>query len=586
MTYVPNSFDKENKTFKLAFKGIDLSHNEVQYNFYNSFPISARTTYKENNDKTPNWEGISWKELEWHNYIDGSVFNSYVYSRSIHKILPEDKFYFILKNKLKNISTFLAHYTAFVELPKTELLSTQTIKIGSTSYIASNYMLLNFAVDFKSLNDYMSSTSYISADLTKLRRYYLTTANDNRYVDSNNNPIATTTFSPLLMKDYQYINNSSNSNNYTLKYYMKDLLIKPNGKTYGLHVLNDLAKKINGVGFKKLEVFGHWIGSYYFGYDFTKNASIPGYFLWDDKFKIPSSITHFTYIRETGLIKNNDSKPFVNVNVDKQIIGDEQTSEGLNIANLFASMNFNSNLDLSWLTIKNVTAISNAFNTCTTIIKIPTIIIKDNISISCESTFTGCEQLTNILSSSLQFQNSVILNASNMFNGCYNLISIPESLKNFSNTCSMAKMFNNCNSLTGINNNNLFNQQNSNFNNMFNNCNSLTYVDSSVKLPSTIQNCEGMFQNCTSLSSINLVTFFPDKLPSGVINLQNMFYGCTEITGVFPVDRFEKTGIQKSIKGCVYGCTKLSNYTSDYEDTYGKYGPPGTTYSKISDDWK
>ena len=138
--------------------------------------------------------------------------------------------------------------------------------------------------------------------------------------------------------------------------------------------------------------------------------------------------------------------------------------------------------------------------------------------------FFYCNSLTSLDVSS--FNTAYVTNMNNMFAGCSNMPSLTLGVNfNTSNVTNMADMFNGCSLLTNLDVKQFDTSKVTNMSLMFNNCKHLTSLDLSNFNTSRVTDMKYMFNTCERLTSLNINSFDT----SNVTNMENMFGSCASL---------------------------------------------------------
>ena len=234
--------------------------------------------------------------------------------------------------------------------------------------------------------------------------------------------------------------------------------------------------------------------------------------------------------------------------------------------------------DASFANCTTLTSTASWFNGCSNLVTITGV---NNLNTSnvvdMSNMFFGCSSLMSLDVSG--FNTANVTNMQYMFNGCSGLTDLDVSGFNTANVTNMGWMFRGCSGLTTLNVSN-FNTANvtnmggmfyfcsglttldvSNFNTanvtemweMFSFCSGLTSLDVSNFNTSNVTNIWGMFHNCSSLTSLDVSNFNT----SNVTNMNYMFFGCSGLT-TLDVSNFNTSKVT-NMGGMFHACSGLTS---------------------------
>ena len=215
------------------------------------------------------------------------------------------------------------------------------------------------------------------------------------------------------------------------------------------------------------------------------------------------------------------------INVQKIDFKNIDTSNVVDMSNMFFYCNSLTSLDVSSFNTAYVTNMNNMFAGCS---NMPSLTLGVNFNTSnvtnMADMFNGCSLLTNL--DVKQFDTSKVTNMSLMFNNCKHLTSLDLSNFNTSRVTDMSSMFNTCERLTSlyISSFNTFNV--TNMKNMFGSCYALTALDLSNFTTPYLIDMNNMFYNCNGLVSLDLSNFST----SDSTNMSNLFTYCSQLKQV------------------------------------------------------
>lgn len=175
----------------------------------------------------------------------------------------------------------------------------------------------------------------------------------------------------------------------------------------------------------------------------------------------------------------------------------------------------------------NVVDMSNMFIYCANLKRLDASGFNTSNVEDMSNMFFNCASLTNLDVSN--FNTSNVTDMNNMFAGCSNMTSLTLGVNfNTSNVTNMADMFNGCSLLTNLDVKQFDTSKVSNMSLMFNNCKHLTSLDLSNFNTSQVTDMKYMFNTCERLTSLNINSFDT----SNVTNMENMFGSCKALTSL------------------------------------------------------
>ncbi len=179
-----------------------------------------------------------------------------------------------------------------------------------------------------------------------------------------------------------------------------------------------------------------------------------------------------------------------------------------NMSDLFADCSSLTSIDLTYFNFKNLKKTQYMFNRCSnlTTIILPTDEKATSLQ-NCKSMFYGCSQLRSIDLSKFSFVN--VGDLSSLFQNCANLETIifPQD-EIASNVQEFGHMFSGCEKLTTINLSNIDFKNARKLSYMFNGCTLLNNINLPTSAKANkVEYYQGMFLNCESITSIDLSNF-------------------------------------------------------------------------------
>lgn len=165
--------------------------------------------------------------------------------------------------------------------------------------------------------------------------------------------------------------------------------------------------------------------------------------------------------------------------------------------------------------------------------------------------FMSCSRLTNLDVSN--FNTSNVTSMGGMFFGCSGLASLDVSNFNTSRVTNMNSMFSYC-ELTSIDVSS-FNTSNVEYMiSMFDGCSGLTNLDLSNFNTSNVENMNSMFRGCSGLTTLDLSNFNT----SNVIDMSGMFHRCSALTSL-NLSNFDMSNVTSKSRMC-FSLSTTSGY--------------------------
>jgi surface protein len=202
------------------------------------------------------------------------------------------------------------------------------------------------------------------------------------------------------------------------------------------------------------------------------------------------------------------------------------TSNVINMSEMFYGCNSMTSIDLSNFNTSNVTNMSGLFGYCSTLTSLNLSSFNTTNVTNMKQMFIHCSSLTSLNLSNFNTFN--VTNMTNMFFDCSSLTSLNLSSFNTTNVTNMSQMFGRCSSLTSLNLSNFNTSNVTNMYWMFGGCSSLTSLNLSNFNTSNVTNMYGMFGDCSNLTSIDLYNFNT----ANVNDMRYMFQNCSRLTSL------------------------------------------------------
>jgi len=195
------------------------------------------------------------------------------------------------------------------------------------------------------------------------------------------------------------------------------------------------------------------------------------------------------------------------------------TSNVTNMTDMFSKCSSLTMLDISNFNTSNVEYMSVMFSNCKSLSSLDLSNFNTSKATSMDNMFASCESLTTINVSG--FDTSKVTSMFQMFMNCKNLQSIDVSNFNTSNVTNMGSMFGSCEQLTDLNIENFDTSNVTSMFQMFISCSNLTSIDVSKFNTENVIDFEKMFTGCRRISSLNLSNFSFQQKPKVTSMLQS-----------------------------------------------------------------
>ena len=265
----------------------------------------------------------------------------------------------------------------------------------------------------------------------------------------------------------------------------------------------------------------------------------------------------YGYLVDTGLKDSTDNtKPLYNLYIVSEApIFAPSNCEGIfsfcnddNYISNLISINFNNNFNTS-----NVINMVNMFYVCSSLTSLDLSSFNTSEVTDMQYMFYECSSLTSLYISSFNTIN--VTNMSNMFCYCSSLTSLDLSSFNTANVTDMDCMFRGFLSLTSLDLSSFNTAKVNNMVLMFYDCPSLTSLDLSNFNTANVTNMQYMFSFCSSLTSLDLSSFNT----ANVTDIGGMFFGCSSLEKL-NLSNFNTSKVEfyKTYNYSIFGeCTKL-----------------------------
>lgn len=202
------------------------------------------------------------------------------------------------------------------------------------------------------------------------------------------------------------------------------------------------------------------------------------------------------------------------------------TSNVINMMNMFAFCRDLTTLDVSGFDTSNVTDMQGMFNNCKKLTSLDVSGFDTSNVKNMASMFDHCGALTTLNVST--FNTGNVTSMSGMFSFCYELQSLNITSFDTSNVNDMTSMFEKCRALTSIDLSRFNTSNVAKMSAMFEQCESITTLDLSGFDTSKVKWIMRMFKNCNNLKTIYVGQNWNMNI---IIESYDMFTGCNSIVG-------------------------------------------------------
>ena len=214
-------------------------------------------------------------------------------------------------------------------------------------------------------------------------------------------------------------------------------------------------------------------------------------------------------------------------NVEKINFKNINTSNVVDMSNMFIYCAKLKRLDASGFNTSNVEDMSNMFFNCASLTSLDVSNFNTSNVTDMNNMFAGCSNMTS-LTLGVNFNTPNVTNMADMFNGCSLLTNLDVKQFDTSKVTNMSQMFNNCKHLTSLDLSNFNTSGVTDMKYMFNTCERLTSLNINSFDTSNVTNMENMFGSCASLPSLDLSNFSI----SNETNMHNFFTFCSQLKQV------------------------------------------------------
>ena len=171
--------------------------------------------------------------------------------------------------------------------------------------------------------------------------------------------------------------------------------------------------------------------------------------------------------------------------------------------------------------------------------------------------FEGCTRMTALDLTHLDTQN--VTNMSHMFLACIGLTNLDLTPLDTSNVTNMDSMFGYCNGLTNLDLTTLDTQNVTRMGSMFSGCSGLTNLDLTPLDTQKVTDMRYMFSDCSSLTNLDLTHLDTSK----VTDMSYMFYDCSKLSTLSIGENFAFVGSDYRLSSGTWYSSNGTAYTSD-----------------------
>ena len=242
----------------------------------------------------------------------------------------------------------------------------------------------------------------------------------------------------------------------------------------------------------------------------THNVTNMQYMFWGCRSLVAIDLSTFDTSNVTnmvGMFASGNSSDHASFTPSKTLVsikfGEKwNTSNVINMSNMFWGCSGLVTLDISLFDTSNVTTMREMFYGCSGLTELDLSPLDTSNVTNMSEMFVDCSGLTSLDLSKFDTHN--VTDISWMFNGCSGLTSLDLSKFDTSNVTDMSYMFYECNALNYLNLSGWNTSNVTNMSYMFRDCSSLTTLDLSGLDTGKVTNMEAMFSGCSGLTSLDM----------------------------------------------------------------------------------
>ena len=266
-------------------------------------------------------------------------------------------------------------------------------------------------------------------------------------------------------------------------------------------------------------------------------------------------------------------------------IGNLNTSEVTNMANMFQKCRLVESLDLSGWNTAKVTNMANMFATCTKLGSLDLSSFDTQEVTNMTNMFSGCTALASLDLSGWNTKKVTRMNG--MFASCSALTALDVKHFDTQNVTNMSRMFYNCKKLPKVSINTWNTQKVTTMKELFAGCSKMTSVNMQGMNMRKVKDMSLMFSGCSSLESLDMI----DCETFATTDMNHMFSGCTSLTRLVlnSFDTFSVTDMSYMFANCTnletinsgeyWDTESVSNSEGMFENCEKLVGAQGTVYN-------
>lgn len=266
-------------------------------------------------------------------------------------------------------------------------------------------------------------------------------------------------------------------------------------------------------------------------------------------------------------------------------LGNLNTSEVTNMANMFQKCRLVESLDVSGWNTAKVTNMANMFATCTKLGSLDLSGFDTQEVANMTNMFSGCTALTSLNLSGWNTKKVTRMNG--MFATCSALTALDVRHFDTQNVTNMSRMFYNCKKLPKVSINTWNTQKVTTMKELFAGCSKMTSVNMLGMNMRKVKDMSLMFSGCSSLESLDMI----DCETFAATDMNHMFSGCSSLTRLVlnSFDTFSVTDMSYMFANCTsletinsgeyWDTESVSNSEGMFENCEKLVGAQGTVYN-------
>ena len=266
-------------------------------------------------------------------------------------------------------------------------------------------------------------------------------------------------------------------------------------------------------------------------------------------------------------------------------LGNLNTSEVTNMANMFQKCRLVESLDVSGWNTAKVTNMANMFATCPKLGSLDLSGFDTQEVTNMTNMFSGCTALASLDLSGWNTKKVTRMNG--MFTSCSALTSLDVKHFDTQNVTNMSRMFYNCKKLPKVSINTWNTQKVTTMKELFAGCSKMTSVNMQGMNMRKVKDMSYIFSGCSSLEAVMLL----DCETFAATDMNHMFSGCSSLTRLVlnSFDTFSVTDMSYMFANCTnletintgeyWDTESVSNSEGMFENCEKLVGAQGTVYN-------